>query len=241
MLNTKQKMVASSVFHRLGVATLITIAWVVGFELVIDLLGLIFNRNLMSFLVSLQGIPESLVTFLPAILIIYFLVTSYGDFKWAIQNGISRSTLWQGRLVALVLSTLLVYLIDELLTMTYRPFGGWHEVLINFTAFLTVVLTCQAIGNGFSLLSRKWKVIVGIGLPVMLIILMMMLLSGLSALSDSMFLPTYQHNHFVGPLAWLFNMTMAPTTPWIIWGIYLIIIIFLTKFFNDRLQLRRDQ
>ncbi|HJA74711.1 MAG TPA: hypothetical protein H9718_03405 [Candidatus Limosilactobacillus gallistercoris] len=240
MLNTKQKMVASNVFHRLGIATLITIAWVVGFELVIDLLGLIFNRNLMSFLVSLQGIPESLVTFLPAILVIYFLVTPYGDFKWAIQNGISRSTLWQGRLVALVLSTLLVYLIDELLTMTYRPFGGWREVLVNFTAFLTVVLTCQAIGNGFSLLDRKWKVIVGIGLPVMLIILMMMLLSGLSALSDSIFLPTYQHNHFVGPLAWLFNITMAPATPWIIWGIYLIIIIFLTKFFNDRLQLRRD-
>lgn len=240
MLNTKQKMVASNVFHRLGIATLITIAWVVGFELVIDLLGLIFNRNLMSFLVSLQGIPESLVTFLPAILVIYFLVTPYGDFKWAIQNGISRSTLWQGRLVALVLSTLLVYLIDELLTMTYRPFGGWREVLVNFTAFLTVVLTCQAIGNGFSLLDRKWKVIVGIGLPVMLIILMMMLLSGLSALSDSIFLPTYQHNHFVGPLAWLFNITIAPATPWIIWGIYLIIIIFLTKFFNDRLQLRRD-
>ena len=240
MLNTKQKMVASNVFHRLGIATLITIAWVVGFELVIDLLGLIFNRNLMSFLVSLQGIPESLVTFLPAILVIYFLVTPYGDFKWAIQNGISRSTLWQGRLVALVLSTLLVYLIDELLTMTYRPFGGWREVLVNFTAFLTVVLTCQAIGNGFSLLDRKWKVIVGIGLPVMLTILMMMLLSGLSALSDSIFLPTYQHNHFVGPLAWLFNITMAPATPWIIWGIYLIIIIFLTKFFNDRLQLRRD-
>lgn len=240
MLNTKQKMVASNVFHRLGIATLITIAWVVGFELVIDLLGLIFNRNLMSSLVSLQGIPESLVTFLPAILVIYFLVTPYGDFKWAIQNGISRSTLWQGRLVALVLSTLLVYLIDELLTMTYRPFGGWREVLVNFTAFLTVVLTCQAIGNGFSLLDRKWKVIVGIGLPVMLIILMMMLLSGLSALSDSIFLPTYQHNHFVGPLAWLFNITMAPATPWIIWGIYLIIIIFLTKFFNDRLQLRRD-
>ena len=240
MLNTKQKMVASNVFHRLGIATLITIAWVVGFELVIDLLGLIFNRNLMSFLVSLQGIPESLVTFLPAILVIYFLVTPYGDFKWAIQNGISRSTLWQGRLVALVLSTLLVYLIDELLTMTYRPFGGWREVLVNFTAFLTVVLTCQAIGNGFSLLDRKWKVIVGIGLPVMLIILMMMLLSGLSALSDSIFLPTYQHNHCVGPLAWLFNITMAPATPWIIWGIYLIIIIFLTKFFNDRLQLRRD-
>lgn len=240
MLNTKQKMVASSVFHRLGVATLITIAWVVGFELVIDLLGLIFNHNVMSFLISLQGISESLVTFLPAILMIYFLVTSYGDFKWAIQNGISRSTLWQGRLVALVLSTLLVYLLDELLTMTYRPFGGWRAALVSFAGFLTVVLTCQAIGNGFSLLNRKWKVIVGIGLPVMLIILMMMLLSGLSALSDSMLLPTYQHNHFVGPLSWLFNVTMAPATPWIIWGIYLIIIIFLTKFFNDRLQLRRD-
>ncbi|MGN1279940.1 MAG: hypothetical protein ACI4T4_04550 [Limosilactobacillus sp.] len=240
MLNTKQKMVASNVFHRLGIATLITIAWVVGFELVVDLLGLIFNHNLMSFIIGLQGIPESLVAFLPVILAGYFLVTSYGDFKWAIQNGISRSTLWQGRQIALVLSTLLVYLVDELLTMTYRPLGPWHENLINFGVFLTLVLTCQVIGTGFSLLNRKWKVIVGIGLPVMLVILMTMVLSGLSSLSTSTYLPTYQHNHFVGPLAWLFNMTMAPATPWIIWGIYLIIIIFLTKFFNNRLQLRRD-
>ena len=240
MLNMKQKMVASNVFHRLGIATLITIVWVVGFELVIDLLGLIFNRNLMSFLVSLQGIPESLVAFLPVILAVYFLVTAYTDFKWAIQNGISRSTLWQGRQIAMVLSTLLVYLIDELLTMTYRPLGSWHELLINFVIFLTLVLTCQAIGTGFSLLNRKWKVIVGIGLPVMLVILMVMLLRGLMALGDSAYLPTYAHSHFVGPLAWLFNMTLSPATPWIIWGIYLIVIIFLTKFFNSRLQLRRD-
>lgn len=174
MINTKQKMVASNVFHRLGLAALITIGWIVGFELVTYLIGLAFNHSLTSFLVSLQGIPETLVAFLPIVLAAYFLVTPYGDFKWAIQNGISRSTLWQGRLIALLLSSVLIYLVDELLTMAYRPLGDWREILINFGGLLTTVLTCQAIGNGFSLLNRKWKVIVGIGLPVMLIILMVM-------------------------------------------------------------------
>ena len=239
MINTKQKMVASNVFHRLGLAALITIGWIVGFELVTYLIGLAFNHSLTSFLVSLQGIPETLVAFLPIVLAAYFLVTPYGDFKWAIQNGISRSTLWQGRLIALLLSSVLIYLVDELLTMAYRPLGDWREILINFGGLLTTVLTCQAIGNGFSLLNRKRKVIVGIGLPVMLIILMVMMLSGLEHLSMGP-LPTYQGDHFVGPLAWVFNLSLSPVTPWIIWLIYLAIVIYLTKLFNDHLQLRRD-
>lgn len=239
MINTKQKMVASNVFHRLGLAALITVGWIVGFELVTYLLGLAFNHNLTSFLVSLQGIPETLVAFLPIVLAAYFLMTPYVDFKWAIQNGISRSTPWQGRLIALLLSSVLVYLVDELLTMAYRPLGDWREILINFGGLLTTVLTCQAIGNGFSLLNRKWKVIVGIGLPVMAIILLMMMLSGLEHLSTGM-LPTYQDDHFVGPLAWVFNLTLSPVTPWIIWAIYLVIVVYLTKLFNDHLQLRRD-
>lgn len=239
MINAKQKMVASNVFHRLGLAALIMVAWIVGFELVTYLIGLAFSHNLTSFLVSLQGIPETLVTFLPVILVAYFLVTPYSDFKWAIQNGISRSTLWQGRLIALLLSSTLVYLVDELLTMAYRPLGDWQEILINFGGLLTMVFTCQAIGNGFSLLNRKWKVIVGIGLPVVAVILLLMLLSGLSNLSTGI-LPTYQHDHFVGPLAWAFNLTLSPAAPWIVWAIYLAITVYLTKLFNDHLQLRRD-
>lgn len=73
----------------------------------------------------------------------------------------------------------------------------------------------------------------------MAIILLMMMLSGLEHLSTGM-LPTYQDDHFVGPLAWVFNLTLSPVTPWIIWAIYLVIVVYLTKLFNDHLQLRRD-
>lgn len=175
MINNKQEMVTTNVLHRLGEVTLIAAAWVIGFELVIYLLGLIFTQNWESFLVSLRGIPGTLSGILPVVLVGYFLVTPYADFKWAIQNGISRKTMWQGRLLALLLSTILIDLIDELLALLNRPLGSWQRLLIGLLALLTTVLTFQAIGNGFGLLNRKWKLIVGIGLPVVGVILLMML------------------------------------------------------------------
>lgn len=239
MINNKQEMVTTNVLHRLGEVTLIAAAWVIGFELVIYLLGLIFTQNWESFLVSLRGIPGTLSGILPVVLVGYFLVTPYADFKWAIQNGISRKTMWQGRLLALLLSTILIDLIDELLALLNRPLGSWQRLLIGLLALLTTVLTFQAIGNGFGLLNRKWKLIVGIGLPVVGVILLMMLAQVLEKMSVNVFIG-YQGGHFVGPLAWLFNSLNTPVTPWIIWLIYLAIVLFLTKLFNDHLQLRRD-
>lgn len=45
---SKQKMtlVMTNVFYRLGQAILITVGWVVGFEVVVSLMGLGFNHNL---------------------------------------------------------------------------------------------------------------------------------------------------------------------------------------------------
>lgn len=240
MISTKQKMVAGSVLRRLGICALVTVAWVVGFELVIFLLELIFSRNLTSFLVSLQGIPGSLTSILPLVVPAYFLITPYEDFKWGIQNGISRKTMWWGRLVALVLSTILVYLVDEFLALTNHPFDSWRTLLVNFAIFLTIVLTFQAIGNGFALLNRRWKVIVGIGLPVMGVILLMMLLSGLEHLDYQGTLIDYNGHEYVGSLAWLFNSISSPITPWLVWLVYLALVLYLTKLFSDHLQLRQD-
>lgn len=235
MISTKKEMVTTNVLHQLGIAALTAAAWVVGVELVFDLLALIFNHNLQSFLVSLQGIPTTLANILPIVLAIYFLVTPYIDFKWAIQNGVSRRTMWQGRLLALLLSTILIDLIDELLALTYRPMYSWSTLLIHLLGLLTTVLTFQAIGNGFGLLSRKGKVIVGIGLPIVIIILLMMLMSAVDGVTLD-----YSNGHFIGSLGWLFNLLDSSATPWILWAIYLAIVLFLTKFFNDRMQLRRD-
>lgn len=232
MSNAKMKMVTTNVFHRLGIGMLITLAWVIGVEVLVSLAGLIFNHNVESFLVTLRGIPENLTFFISAVLMIYFLITPYVDFKWAIQNGISRKTMWRGRFVALFLATLVIYVVDELLALTNHPFPGAGTLLEHFLTLLTVTLTFQAVGNGFGLLSRRWKWIVGIGLPVALIIIMWAMAGLLIKLLEVGFISNH-NDQWIG----IFG---NPVVPWVIWLIYFVIILFLTKVFNDRLQLRRD-
>lgn len=233
MNNAKMKMVTTNVFHRLGIGVAITLAWVIGAEVLVSLAGLIADHNVESFLVTLRGIPGTLTFFITAVLVAYFLVTPYVDFKWAIQNGISRKTMWRGRFAALFLATLAIYIIDELLALTNRPYPGANVLFHHFLALLTITLTFQAIGNGFGLLSRRWKWIVGIGLPIAFIIIMWAMASLLIKLMESNLLLGYQHNHWVGAFS-------NPVVPWAVWLIYFVVILFLTKVFNDRLQLRRD-
>lgn len=237
MNNQKLKLEVTNVFHRLGIAILITVGWVVGFEVVVSLFGLAANRNWESFLVTLQGIPSTLAVFINLVLLAYFIVTPYTDFKWSIQNGISRKTMWRGRLLALALSTLVIFILDELLSLANESLKSPRTLLINFLILLTGVITCQAIGNGFGLLNRTWKWIVGIGIPVMFIILLVILIRSLVALGDSGLLLGYQHNQLVGVLANVFN---SPVVSYLLWLIYFVIVLWLTKLFNDHLQLRRD-
>ena len=130
--------------------------------------------DLESFLVSLQALPSIASSILSVLLMAIFLVTPYTDFKWAIQNGISRKTLWQGRILSLFLMTLVVWFIAQLVGLMNTPFdlvSAWHSLLWYFGFSLTMM----AIGNGFALLNRRWKWIVGIGLPMACLVLLMML------------------------------------------------------------------
>lgn len=231
MSNAKLKMVTTNVFHRLGIGMAITLVWVVGIEVLVSIVGLIANRNLESFLVTLRGIPGTLTFFITAVLMIYFLITPYTDFKWAIQNGISRKTMWRGRLLALILATLVIYIVDELLSLVNHPFLGTGILFRHFLILLTVVLTFQAIGNCFGILSRRWKWIVGIGLPVAFVIICMALVRILIAVGDAV--PSKQLVAFL-------NFFDNAALPWVVWLIYFVVVVFLTKLFNDRMQLRRD-
>ena len=96
--------------------------------------------------------------------------------------------------------------------------------------YLSSTLTMMAIGNGFALLSRKWKWIVGIGGPVIVFICLFYL--GMAAVHlgvESLL----DNNLFI-------NIMLSTTTWWIVLLIYLLIMLVLTKAFSDRLQLRRD-
>lgn len=105
MISHEQRLVITNVFRRLGWAILIGAAWVIGLQLLFIFGELIVDHRLDSFLVSLQGVPGMLPPILNIVLVGYFLITAYSDFKWTIQNGISRKTLWWGRLIALFLSS----------------------------------------------------------------------------------------------------------------------------------------
>lgn len=229
MKNQKRDLVITTVLRREGLATGIAVAIAVAVELIVYLLGLIIDHNIDSFLVSLAGIPGTLPSILTLVLGIYFLITPYSDFKWAIQNGISRKIVWQGRFVSLLLLTLVVWFINQLLGLMDHPFVSIMVALYSLLAYFTVMITIMAIGNGFALLSRRWKWIVGIGGPVALFVLLSMFLV---AIAQSM-------------LSWgassiLVNLLMTSITWWIVLVIYLIVMLILTKVFNDKIQLRRD-
>ncbi len=223
MENQKRNLVISTMFQQAGHATGIALGWGLGIALITYLLGLIISHNLESFLVSLQALPSIASSILNVLLMALFLVTPYTDFKWAIQNGISRKTLWQGRILSLFLMTLVVWFIAQLVGLMNTPFdlvSAWHSLL----SYFSLSLTMMAIGNGFALLNRRWKWIVGIGLPMVCLVLLMMvgLIPALSA---------------TGVFK---SIIISNVTGWVILLIYLIIVYALARFFNNKIQLRRD-
>ncbi|MBD7895312.1 hypothetical protein H9564_06310 [Limosilactobacillus sp. Sa3CUN2] len=235
MISHEQRLVITNVFRRLGWALAFATAWIVGLQLVGYLIELLINHRLDSFLVSLQGIPGTLIFVFNLVLGFYFLISAYEDFKWTIQNGISRKTLWWGRLTALLLASCGIWIIDELLSLFDHPITSWQLMGMHLLILLTSVLTLQMIGNGFGLLNRTWKWIVGIGLPILFILLLMLLIRAMVGLNIG-----YQYNAWVGPNSILLTILSSSATWWIVWVIYIIIVVSLSKIFNDRMQLRRD-
>lgn len=237
MISHKHQMIITNVFRRLGMAALIAAAWIVGFELIVYLVSAVFNHSLTSFLVSLRAVPGTVTGLLLWVVAIYFLITPYSDFKWSIQNGISRSTMWRGRLVAMVTSVVIACVLEWLASLIDRPMGDWVSAWKTLLLYFTLVLTLQAIGNGFGLLNRKWKWIVGIGLPVLGMACLSLLMMGLMRLSEQM--TAGQAKALVAFLQGL-NSSNFSLIGWAIWIVYILLALWLTKLFNDHLQLRRD-
>lgn len=234
MISHELKLVTTNVFRRLGTALGIIAAWIIGIMFLGITFELIVDHKLDSYLISLQTIPGTLPAFFNIGLVAYFLTDSYSDFKWAIQNGISRKTLWSGRLIALLVATVGIWIVDELLFVFNHPITSWASMGINLLLLLTAALTAQMIGNVFGTLNRTWKWIVGIGLPVVFILFMVGIARALMALG------AFQYNVWFDPDSLLLNMLNSEVTWWILWGIYIVIVLVISKVFSDRMQLRRD-
>ena len=235
MLSHEQRLVITNVFHRLGWALAVAAVWAVGVVFLGYLVELLIDHRIDSFLVSLQGIPGVLPPVFTMILLGYFLITAYDDFKWTIQNGISRKTLWWGRLIALVLATIGVWVVNNLLSLFEHPLASWQAMGMQLLVLLSSVLILQMIGNGFGLLNRTWKWIVCIGLPILFILFLVAFVRVMMSLNID-----YQHNEWIGPSSALWTILGSSSTWWIIWGVTMVIVVLLSKFFNDRMQLRRD-
>lgn len=235
MLSHEQRLVITNVFHRLGWALAVAAVWAVGVVFLGYLVELLIDHRIDSFLVSLQGIPGVLPPVFTMILLGYFLITAYDDFKWTIQNGISRKTLWWGRLIALVLATIGVWVVNNLLSLFEHPLASWQAMGMQLLVLFSSVLILQMIGNGFGLLNRTWKWIVGIGLPILFILFLVAFVRVMMSLNID-----YQHNEWIGPSSALWTILGSSSTWWIIWRVTMVIVVLLSKFFNDRMQLRRD-
>lgn len=233
MKNQKRNLVISTMFQFAGRVSAIALGSGIGFAFLVYLIGFVMSPHLQSFLVSLQGLPGLIPPILNFILVAIFLVTPYMDFKWAIQNGISRKTLWQGRFLSMIFMTLIVWFIAQLVGLMNSPFSftfAWHSLL----SYFSVVLTMMAIGNGFALLNRRWKWIVGIGLPVICFVLLIMLAYSMLGLLKIGVFST------VAASAVLQTILQSSITGWVILIIYLIVVYILARFFNNKIQLRRD-
>lgn len=102
----------------------------------------------------------------------------YSTFKWTIQNGISRKTMWRSQM----LSAVIITLVQEVLIVLFEVLADghpaeafivnssvstWQGILFELLLLFEATMTAMAIGYFFSLLNRKWKVIVAIGGPIL--------------------------------------------------------------------------
>ncbi len=126
-------------------------------------------------------------------------------------------------------------MVNNLLSLFEHPLASWQAMGMQLLVLLSSVLILQMIGNGFGLLNRTWKWIVGIGLPILFILFLIALVRVMMSLNID-----YQHNEWIGPNSTLWTILGSSSTWWIIWGVTMVIVVLLSKFFNDRMQLRRD-
>lgn len=178
MISSKQKIVVQTDLYRCGKGFVIAAIWLAAIQAFFAILNLILGHiDWSSFGSDLRGIFSSWSFILSLVPFFYFLIMPYSTFKWTIQNGISRKTMWRSQM----LSAVIITLVQEVLIVLFEVLADghpaeafivnssvstWQGILFELLLFETT-MTAMAIGYFFSLLNRKWKVIVAIGGPIL--------------------------------------------------------------------------
>lgn len=179
MISSKQKTVVQTDLYRCGKGFVIAAIWLAAIQVFFAILNLILGHiGWSSFGSDLRGIFSSWSFVLSFVPFFYFLITPYSTFKWTIQNGISRKTMWRSQM----LSAVIITLVQEVLIVLFEVLADghpaeafivnssvstWQGILFELLLLFEATMTAMAIGYFFSLLNRKWKVIVAIGGPIL--------------------------------------------------------------------------
>lgn len=159
---------------------------------------------------------------------LFYLVVPYREFKLGIQNGQTRWQIWLSDLLGIATITLITFII-WLISVGFQH-QDWLTIAGTLLMMLDGITFSYAIGSGFGLLPRKWKIIVAIALPTIFIFVLIQiirLMVNLWHLSEAT----------LNTLANIFNWQGS----WALFGLlWLAIMLGISYLFTMHQQLRRD-
>ena len=158
---------------------------------------------------------------------ILYLSCSYRDFKVGMQSGQTRQRIWLGEVASLATTTIFIWLFWECFSQGSFSWASFFGSLLMIICLITPVF---AVGSGFALLPRKWKIIVAIALPTLCLFVLIQLIR--------MAVKYLHPNQNI--LMTLGNIVTWPGS-WVIFGLlWSAIMLALSYVFTMHLQLRRD-
>lgn len=215
-----------SYFSALG----IILATIVGLNILSILLDLFRGHGFsgLTLFTLWHGIYDPFVSCAFILFSLYYLVVPYSEFKLGMQNGQSRWQIWLSQIGGMVTITLLAWLFWMLSTAFHNLdwISSFGTLLMMFDGGAFI----YALGSGFALLSKKWKIIVGIAVPTIFVILMVQIIK----LLVNFWNPS---TATLNTLANIFNWQGS----WALFGLlWLAIMLGISYLFTMHQQLRRD-
>lgn len=235
MMRNKSWQLTKREGRQLALGELIAMAWLIGFGL-LALVGTLLTGHLSWASLTPRALLGDLSFVTTAGALAYGLITPYALFKRAIQNGLPRQTSWRAKVATMLGAVLVAWicmLVNGLVSpgmIRFSPEFHASAVVAPLAGLLVGAFTLAAIGAGFALLNRRWKVIVGIGLPLLTVII----LTRLIALVVGYWHPSQ------ATLEALAKVFQNPATGWIVLVVYLALMLGIDYWFSMRIQLRRD-
>ncbi|WP_010622822.1 hypothetical protein ABTQ33_09005 [Paucilactobacillus suebicus] len=180
------------------------------------------------------------------------LIFNYDNFKLAIQNGISRRTSWIARIKNTVMLSLVVLVLDLLSgifdSRAHLICGTLYVGLFNrnsgldyvvapvfdLIALFSLAVTFLAIGNGLALLSKRGKLAVVIGVPIVFFFLLVQIVRVIVHFQSNVtpfikLMIGYSDSIGINPV----NITIFI----LIWGALMTLLSYV---FSSKMKLRRD-